>query len=96
MNNAWYKKNGFYTPGQIAEKNKRAALKNILYMKTHCAHCGSANFKEINIFVSCIHERICFECNVRDFKNPGGHGSEFLDYPKTFYKKLLQNYLKGD
>lgn len=87
-----YKDNGWDTKEEVEEINKKEALEHIDYVKTHCTHCDSTNFIDINLLKSCLHERICFECNVCDYKNPTAEGTKFLDYPKTYYKQLLKTH----
>jgi len=89
---AWYTKNGLHTPKQVLEIQQKNAREEIEKKRTHCSHCDSINFIEVKIFKSCIEERICFDCNMRDFKNPKHRGSIFLDYPKTFYNSFILKF----
>ena len=87
-----YKQNGWTTKDQLQEIEKKEALEHIEKVRTHCSHCDSTNFIEVIITASCIQERICFDCNVCDYKNPTSEGNKFLDYPKAYYQKLIKTH----
>ena len=87
-----YKKNGWTTKKERYEHDQKQALEEREKRRTHCSHCDSTNFIEVKCIRSSIHERICFECNVCVFKNPKESGEKFLDYPRKYYNKLIEEF----